>query len=235
MTYTNELIRLLTREIQKTFFRKGDIVKIFGSSFDLIIKNAVLSLGARHYAGEKYRLPTSIEYSFSGCIEDAIEAFLNKLRGDKELSENEIKFIQEYLSSGLVTEEFSKLLEPGAEIFDIYQLTNHYNEQRKDKNISFEPEEILSAWKEFLKGYSFSSRSKPGFREFLSASYEEGSFFALNDIRSVIENVENNVATLQIQRDSLSASIENYEDELITYKDWAKKFRMENNVKETIQ
>lgn len=224
MEILNDILRITIKIYQRLLFRNKKIRDIFGSSFDIIVRSSIETLGVRHFAGKKYKLPMMIEYSFSECIEDAVKAFINKLFNDEELSTTQMKFIEEYFSSKEVTVEVSKLLEPGVEFFDIYALTDKFLLLKSNSDIKLKPEEIFEAWQEYLKGFSFSSRSKPAFREFLSASYEEGSFLALTDIRSAIEGVESSVESLHNQRGSLNGAINDYEGELRSYKDWAKNF-----------
>ena len=121
-------------------------------------------------------------------------------------------------------EEIWHLLEPGLEFFDRGKLAKLGQEILSEEYDDLQPDLIFDAWGEFLKAFSFASRSTPEFREFLRASYEAGTFQTLSNIEGVLEKME--VAITDIHREELTLrqSIEGYKRELETYQNWAINF-----------
>jgi len=219
-----EIVRLSERFLHKFLERNMLISGVFGTAFDQIIDAAILALSERHFVGKNYRLPRHIEMQFVRSLEGATTTFINKLADASELSDKRKSLLNDYLSSSEVTSEFSKLLEPGTEYFDIYKLTNYYSNFEKNDASEFSEKEILEAWSEFRRAFSFASRARSEFRGFLRASYEEGSFLAISNIRDAVESLEKDIETVNGQKESLSGSIRDYEGELESYVQWAKNF-----------
>jgi hypothetical protein len=133
--------------------------------------------------------------------------------------------IFEYLKSSVVTEEIWHLLDPGSEIFDRGLLTQNARETLFEIFSEETETVIFDAWEEFLKAFSFASRSAPELREFLRASYEAGSFKALSNIEDVLEKMDNAVSELKNEELIVSHSIKDYTEELKVYRQWAVSFQ----------
>jgi hypothetical protein len=191
----------------------------------LIAEKAFKLLAKRHAVDHKHLLDHSIEEQFKKCINLATNAFIDRVKRYKHFKKEDLDFFINYLKSKKVNEEISKLLDPGLEIFDIYLMTSYFEELSSGKSFTnYESRIISKAWDEFLKAFSFASRSAPDLREFLRASYEAGSFRALSDIRDVIEELENTLDAVNEEENRLKYLISGFSSDLHHYRDWADHF-----------
>lgn len=199
-------------------------------------RRIIKSLGIRHAIDIEYLCDKNVEEEFKKCIEMAATAFVKRLSNEVKLENKTIleKFAsvtREYLKSSKVTNEISKLLDPGLEIFDkeivINELKENIDKVFLTTIITYES--LSLAWEEFQRAFSFSSRSTPHLRQFLMASYEAGSFRALTNISDVVEKFNNQVSLIEIEEDKLQHSIELYSKELAEYKNWSVNFLLKLN------
>jgi hypothetical protein len=192
-----------------------------------IVNKVLTNLGAKYSISiqdVKYVINVQVEEDFQKCLDVAIKAFVGKLMGGKTLTDANSKVIMAYLESSLVVEEIWHLLEPGTEFFDRGSLSNLGYELLHEHFENLTPESIFDAWEEFLKAFSFASRSTPQFREFLRASYEAGSFKALSNIEDVLERMSTFVSSIYHEELTRRISVKDYADELKTYRLWATEF-----------
>jgi hypothetical protein len=191
----------------------------------LITEKAFKLLAKRHAVDHKHLLDHSIEEQFKKCINLATNAFIERVKRYKHFKKEDLNFFINYLKSKIVNEEISKLLDPGFEIFDIDLLTSNFERFASDKGfINYNNDNTKKAWEEFLKAFSFASRSAPDLREFLRASYEAGSFRALSDIHDVIEDLENTLDAFNEEENRLKYLISAFSSDLHHYRDWADHF-----------
>ena len=196
-----------------------------GSLATDILLNSLRKLGKKYSIDVKYVLSEKVEADFQKCLDLAIKAFLEFVYKYEDLQEAQQEMIVEYLKSSVVTEEIWHLLDPGSEIFDRGLLTQ--NACGTLSGILGEATErvIFDAWEEFLKAFSFASRSAPELREFLRASYEAGSFKALSNIEDVLEKMDSAVSNLKQEELTVSHAIKHYAEELKAYQNWAISFQ----------
>jgi hypothetical protein len=192
-----------------------------------IVNKVLINLGAKYSIGiqdVKYVLNNQVEEDFQKCLNVAIKAFISKLLNDRTLTTSNSTVVMDYLESSSVIEEIWHLLEPGTEFFDRGSLTQIGYEVLHEHFESITPESIFDAWEEFLKAFSFASRSTPQFREFLRASYEAGSFKALSNIEDVLERMSTFVSSIHHEELTRRISAKDYADELKIYRLWATEF-----------
>jgi hypothetical protein len=192
-----------------------------------IVNKVLHNFGAKYsidIQDVKYVLNAEVEAEFQKCLRVAIKAFIGKLSSDKDLTKQNSKVVTDYLESSSVIEEIWHLLEPGTEFFDRGSLTQIGYEVLHEHFENLTPQLIFDAWEEFLKAFSFASRSTPEFREFLRASYEAGSFKALSNIEDVLERMSTFVSSIHHEELTRRISIKDYADELKTYRLWATEF-----------
>ena len=196
-----------------------------------ILRASLSKLGRKYSVDIKYVLSEKVEADFQKCLDIAIKAFLKfvsknvDLKTVADLKKVQEKMIVEYLKSSVVSEEIWHLLDPGSEIFDRGLLAQNACETLFE--IFGEETEaiIFNAWEEFLKAFSFASRSTPELREFLGASYEAGSFKALSNIEDILEKMDNAVSNLKNEELMVSHAIKHYAEELKAYQKWAVSFQ----------
>jgi hypothetical protein len=192
-----------------------------------IVNKVLINLGAKYSIGiqdVKYVLNKQVEEDFQKCLNVAIKAFISKLLNDRTLTSSNSTVVMDYLGSSPVIEEIWHLLEPGTEFFDRGSLSNLGYTVLHDHFENLTPESMFDAWEEFLKAFSFASRSTPQFREFLRASYEAGSFKALSNIEDVLERMNTLVSNIHHEELTRRISVKDYTDELKTYRRWATEF-----------
>jgi hypothetical protein len=190
-----------------------------------ILLSSLRKLGRKYSVDIKYVLSEKVEADFQKCLDIAIKAFLEFVSKNADLKKIQEKMIFEYLKSSVVTEEIWHLLDPGSEIFDRGLLTQNARETLFEI-FSEETETVMfDAWEEFLKAFSFASRSAPELREFLRASYEAGSFKALSNIEDVLEKMDNAVSDLKNEELIVSHAIKDYTEDLKAYRQWAVSFQ----------
>jgi hypothetical protein len=193
----------------------------------LIVDKVLINLGAKYSVDiqdVKYVINTEVEEEFRKCLNIAIKAFTSKLSNGKKLTTVNSTLVINYLESSSVIEEIWHLLEPGTEFFDRGSLANLGYEVLHEHFENLTPESIFDAWEEFLKAFSFASRSTPEFREFLRASYEAGSFKALSNIEDVLERMSTSISSIHHEELTRRISVKDYADELKTYRLWAAEF-----------
>ena len=190
-----------------------------------ILLSSLRKLGRKYSVDIKYVLSEKVEADFQKCLDIAIKAFLEFVSKNTDLNKAQQKMIVEYLKSSIVTEEIWHLLDPGSEIFDRGLLTQNACETLFEIFGDETETIIFNAWEEFLKAFSFASRSAPELREFLRASYEAGSFKALSNIEDVLEKMDNAVSNLKNEELIVSHSIKDYTEELKAYRQWAVSFQ----------
>ena len=190
-----------------------------------ILLSSLRKLGRKYSVDIKYVLSEKVEADFQKCLDIAIKAFLEFVSKNTDLNKAQQKMIVEYLKSSVVTEEIWHLLDPGSEIFDRGLLTQNAGETLFEIFGDETETIVFDAWEEFLKAFSFASRSAPELREFLRASYEAGSFKALSNIEDVLEKMDNAVSNLKNEELIVSHSIKDYTEELKAYRQWAVSFQ----------
>ena len=125
------------------------------------------------------------------------------------------KKIKDVVTSPDAVEEISNLLDPGLEVFDRYNLvTNLASALPADIPEPVRDDFARNAWAEFLRAFSFASRSMPELREFLRASYEAGSFRRISDIAGAIESFDTTIKNLAEQEESLQNVLSAYSQDL---------------------
>ncbi len=207
---------------------------LVSAAVNVLAESALGSLNRRHgVEGIPYLLSGTIHDQFTKAVEVATKALLGSIdrriagqpqyRIPFEDNTGMIDSIREVITSGEVAEEVSNLLDPGLEVFDQFKLTTILSSALPAQI----PEETradiaLHAWTEFLRAFSFASRSLPELREFLRASYEAGSFRRISDIAGAIESFENNITGLAKEEQSLGNSASAYFEELRDYREWAR-------------
>ena len=184
--------------------------------------------------GSQHLLSSEVKGEFQRCLRLATITFLESIGKEVRENENVCNFEEraliQYLESPEVTEEISHLLDPGVEVFDRGRVTQAAREfLPKDVN-----EEVLQvifdAWDNFLKAFSFASRSAHQLREFLRASYEAGSFRALANIEDVLDKMSNAVSEIDREELAMRKAVKTYFDELQVYKDWAMGYQLGGGV-----
>ncbi len=211
----NSLVDSLTYEITRK------VVRALGNKYSIDVEDV------------KYILNQNIQDEFQRCLGVAIRSFIGFLskgladeKPDEKPDEKRMQSaVLYYLKSPSVSEEIWHLLEPGSEYFDRGKLAQDgYALMSKDfENI--EAILIFDAWEEFLKAFSFASRSTPHFREFLRASYEAGSFKALSNIEDVLDSMDATIKAIHSEESIARKSIQDYVEELKVYKAWATEFQ----------
>ena len=193
-----------------------------------VLLSSLLKLGKK-YSVEvrdvKHLLSEKVEEEFQNCLNLGIKAFLKSVSENRYLKAGQEIMILKYLKSSVVTEEIWHLLDPGSEIFDRGLLTQNACEMLSEVFGEETRRVIFDAWEEFLKAFSFASRSAPELREFLRASYEAGSFKALSNIEDVLEKMDSAVSNLKQEELTVSHAIKHYAEELKAYRNWAMSFQ----------
>jgi hypothetical protein len=190
-----------------------------------ILRISLKNLGLRYSVDIKYVLSKKVEDEFHRCLDVAIQAFLRYVSENGNLEKQiKQKVILDYLKSSSVTEEIWHLLEPGSEIFDKGLLAQYAEETLSPSSGESVRKLIFDAWEEFLKAFSFASRSAPELREFLRASYEAGNFRALSNIEDVLDNMNTAISSFKDEELMVSHAIKSYAEELQEYKTWAINF-----------
>lgn len=189
-----------------------------------LLKSSLGGLGRQYSLDIKYVLSENVEKQFLKCFNVALIAFIKFVSENRNFDKSQETLILEYLKSSVVSEEISHLLDPGSEIFDKGLLAQAAYETLLPVFGESTQQVIFDAWEEFLKAFSFVSRSTPELREFLRASYEAGSFKALSNIEDVLEKMDNTISNLKDEELTLSNAIENYAEELKRYRNWAVNF-----------
>jgi hypothetical protein len=179
------------------------------------------ALSRKHSVNIDYVLSGEIELEFSRCLNMATDAFLGSFQAKYELNNSQKNVVVEYLKSAIVSQEISHLLDPGIEYFDRGKLVQAGHSALQEHFAELTSEIILDSWDEFLKAFSFASRSTPHLREFLRASYEAGSFRSLSNIEDVLEKMEATIGEITQEEMLAKQSIREYLDELKGYKNWA--------------
>jgi len=190
-----------------------------------ILLSSLRKLGRKYSVDIKYVLSEKVEADSQKCLDIAIKAFLEFVSKNTDLNKAQQKMIVEYLKSSVVTEEIWHLLDPGSEIFDRGLLTQNAGETLFEIFGDETETIVFDAWEEFLKAFSFASRSAPELREFLRASYEAGSFKALSNIEDVLEKMDNAVSNLKNEELIVSHAIKDYTEDLKAYRQWAVSFQ----------
>jgi hypothetical protein len=191
-----------------------------------IARAAFAGLGKKYSVDAQYILNSKIEDEIHSFLSVAIKAFTSFLIDNNQFSNPQQTVILEYLKSPTVSEEIWHLLDPGSEYFDRGRLTKDAHEKLSEHAVDLDEDILFDAWEEFLKAFSFASRSTPEFREFLRASYEAGSFKALANIEGVLEKMNTAINEVRNEESIARKSIKDYADELKTYRDWATSFQV---------
>lgn len=189
--------------------------------------------------GGYFVLDEKIKNQFKRCLKIATNTFLEHVKNRCEVGTATEYKIAQYMKSPAISEQISHLLDPGAEVFDRGEATQALDELFSEEySISKLKEVVFDAWEEFLKAYSFASRSTPELREFLRASYEAGSFRSLSNIEESLNQLGEIVSGLSKEEVATEKAIEKYVEELKAYRDWASSYRAEKaldkNKRETI-
>ncbi|MEL7359834.1 MAG: hypothetical protein AAFN40_25285 [Cyanobacteria bacterium J06560_6] len=173
----------------------------------------------------EYIINSQIQDDFKRCLDIALKAFISFINKDIADSKAQTQNVQDYLLSTSVSEEVWHLLDPGAEYFDRGKLTQIGHEVLSKSFDGLSETQIFDAWEEFLKAFSFASRSTPEFREFLRASYEAGSFKALSNIDDALEKMGAAINEIKSEESAARQSISDYVEELRGYRNWATNFQ----------
>jgi len=187
---------------------------------DISLRN----LGHRYSVDINVILSEQIETEFNRCLLSGIVAFLKYLGQEIENIDIDLDIFGAYLRSSVVAEEIWHLLDPGSEIFDKGLLAKYAEETISPSYGKPVEKLIFNAWEEFLKAFSFASRSAPELREFLRASYEAGNFKALSNIEDVLDNMNTAINSFKDEELMVSHAIKSYTEELKEYKTWAINF-----------
>ncbi len=207
------------------------------SLVDSVVKSALGLLKRRHgVEGIPYLLSDDVHNQYTKAVEVATKALLGSL--ERELAHQPqyripfhsdlemFKSIEGVVTSPGVVEEISNLLDPGLEVFDRYKLvTVLASALPTDFPGPVREDFARNAWAEFLKAFSFASRSMPELREFLRASYEAGSFRRISDIAGAVESFDSNITNLAEQEESLRNALSAYTQDLMEYRKWAQAYR----------
>ncbi len=170
-----------------------------------VLQGALRKLGKNYSVDSediKYVVNEEIQKEFQTCLNVAIKAFLefiseNIKSENRNLDKSQQKIVADYFKSSTVTEEIWHLLDPGSEFFDKGYLAALASDYLFEIFGELTPKLLFDAWEEFLKAFSFASRSTPALREFLRASYEAGSFKALSNMEGVLEKMNRSVSDLR--------------------------------------
>jgi hypothetical protein len=189
-------------------------------------KISLRNLGNRYSVDIDIVLNKQIEAEFNRCLHLGVVAFIKYLGQETESIElhSDLEKFDAYLRSSVVAGEIWHLLDPGSEIFDKGLLAKYADEvlfQGSEKSMY---KLIFDAWEEFLKAFSFASRSLPELREFIRASYEAGNFRALSNMEDVLENMNGAISSFKQEELAISHAIKSYTEELQAYKTWAVNF-----------
>lgn len=194
-------------------------------STDLIqelARRAVKRLSSRHSVDVPYLLEARVSEQYERAVAMGTKAFLENLATRFKPDSAALAKVKTYLESEEVTGELAKLLDPGMEVFDSGALEQAFDEAMATLTPNpFEEGAASRAWSEFLKAFSFASRSSPDLREFLRASYEAGSFRALWNIHEISRRVDSDLDLLTGQERRLRDVVNAYLSDLLTYKKWA--------------
>ncbi len=188
-----------------------------------LANDALSSLSRRHgVQGIPYVLSANVQQQFGRAIDIAAKALAGCVERSLTNRTGLSSLVSEALSAPEVTSEISNLLDPGLEVFDQLGLTGILARFLPD-TISHEAREEIAfhAWEEFLRAFSFASRSLPELREFLRASYEAGTFRRVSDIAGAVKDLESGLSEFSRQESSLQSSMAAYFGELQGYRNWA--------------
>lgn len=176
--------------------------------------------------GGYFVLDRRVKDQFKKCVRIGIDSFLRHLQ-EKYKFWPEIKLhIVQYIESPAISAQISCLLDPGSEIFDKGEVTQELKQFITDEYLNEHLEEVVfDAWNDFLKAYSFASRSSPALREFIRASYEAGSFRTLSNIEDSLNQLGSVVDNLSREELTTEKAIKQYIDELNSYRNWALSFQ----------
>lgn len=184
---------------------------------DLTLKH----LSKRHSVEIPHVLDDRVCEQYTKAIRVAFTAFERRLSEDVSLDDRAYARLKSYLESEPVTEEVSKLLDPGFEFLDrgclVAELQDALGPELADSTAD-------AAWGEFLKAFSFASRSLPELREFLRASYEAGSFSAISNISDALSRLGNEIDLVRGQESTLRTKISDYLQDLTRYGEWARRY-----------
>jgi len=209
---------------------KHDVLKIYDhnqieDTVNVIVNSSLENLGAKYFLNMNFDLNKVIFNAFQDCVHNATEAFVYSFV-EKVSNKPQFLSLLSFLKSPTVSQEIWHLLEPGMEYFDRGKLTKEgYSELSnyfEDIDLRF----VYDAWGNFLKAFSFASRSNPALRDFLHASYEAGSFKVLSNIEDVLEEIKIDVSRICVEEHSFQQSIQEYKEELRQYRDWASTFKV---------
>jgi hypothetical protein len=184
-----------------------------------LIKHTFRALRARNYLDENFSLPSEVQAQFQTALEQGLKAFLKSILNSNKLQAPDAQILKKYFEEDKIANEFSKLLDPGNELFDEFGLTD---DLIKALGARITRDEFSEAWRHFHRAFSFSSRSRPELREFIRASYEAGSFKAISNFRDTMSRIESELEALLKQEGKLDSSIDEYTEELREYRSWAK-------------
>jgi hypothetical protein len=203
-----------------------DMIDITIGLVSQILKTSFKKLGNKYSVDVKYVLSEEVKDEFQNCLNIAIKAFLSFVSKKRDLKNSEQQIIIEYLKSSVVTEEVWHLLDPGSEIFDRFILAQNAKITLFDVFGESTETIIFDAWDEFMKAFSFASRSAPELREFLRASYEAGNFKALSNIEDVLDKMNHAINNVKNEELTASNAIKLYAEELKAYQNWAANFQV---------
>lgn len=181
-------------------------------------------LSERHSVDVPYLMDEKVSRQYTQAIRVACTAFLKKLESPHPMTKQMEEAVRDYLQSETVTEEISKLLDPGLEIFDLGALTDAFGEKSLGPVAEIDECTVAEAWEEFLKAFSYASRSSPDLREFLRASYEAGSFRAISNIADALDQLDGEIDLMIRQESKLKSMITDYLHDLSSYGEWARRF-----------
>lgn len=195
-----------------------------------VLRQSLQGLGKKYFVDLtdiEYVIDSKTEEEIQRCLNVAIKAFVAFLASNiklKKLSKPQETALVKYFRSLSVSEEIWHLLDPGSEYFDRGKLAQEGYSELSEHFENLEPRLIFDAWEEFLKAFSFASRSTPHFREFLRASYEAGSFRALSNIEDVLEKMGAAINEISSEESVARQFIKEYIEELEIYRNWASSF-----------
>ncbi len=187
-----------------------------------IVNSVNQKLGERHAIQVDALLDMKVSYQFADAIKVALMAFFDHVEKSVSPPRTDKNRLIDYLKSDPSTDEISKLLDPGVEIFDPGAATKGFESVvAAYPDCPITAETIHQGWDQFIKAFSFALRTTPALREFLRASLEAGGFRSLSTLADALIDIEGELELAKSQESLLSESIIGYTRELSGYKAWA--------------
>ena len=101
-----------------------------------LVGTIVKKIAKKHSVNIKYVLDSEVEEQFGQCIKVASTAFIEKLMMEKDILPSVVETTISCFKDENISEEISKLLDPGIEIFDKGHVTDAFIACLKEKGIT---------------------------------------------------------------------------------------------------